>query len=334
MRFWALLGLLWACQRQPRPERLSLYCSAQPEWCEELRKSFQAETGIRVSMIRKSSGEAYAQLWAERRSPKADVWWGGTGDGHVQAAEAGLLEPYQSPRLPELFPWAQDPAGGHRTTGIYSGVLGFGWNQQWLEKQGNAPPPIWADLADSRIRGELQIANPNSSGTAYTALITWVTLLGEDRAFEYLRALHPNVNQYTKSGAAPIRAAARGETGVGVVFLHDAATEKRAGFPIEYIAPAEGTGYEVGCVSLVRGARHPRAARKFIDWALSPDAQALGAQVNALQVPSNRYAPLPPGAPNLEAIKLLPIDFGRFGKKTERARLLQRWGNEVQNAAR
>ena len=37
---------------------------------------------------------------------------------------------------------------------------------------------------------------------------TLVQLMGEDKAFEYLKALHKNVNHYTKSGGAPARAAA------------------------------------------------------------------------------------------------------------------------------
>ena len=68
------------------------------------------------------------------------------------------------------------------------------------------------------------MANPNSSGTAYTALATFVQMMGEDQAFDYLQKLHANINQYTKSGSAPIKAAAQGETVVGIVFQHDAVT--------------------------------------------------------------------------------------------------------------
>ena len=60
--------------------------------------------------------------------------------------------------------------------------------------------------------GEIQMANANSSGTAYTALATFVRMMGEDKAFDYLKQLHTNINQYTKSGSAPIKAATQGET--------------------------------------------------------------------------------------------------------------------------
>ena len=65
-----------------------------------------------------------------------------------------------------------------------------------------------------------------------------VQLMGEDKAFDYLKALHANINQYTKSGSAPIKAVARGETMVGIVFMHDAVAEALAGFPVVRCRPA------------------------------------------------------------------------------------------------
>lgn len=335
----ALLFVQLSCRpahERPKKKKLTFYCSAQIEWCQVMANEFQAKTGIHVSMTRKSSGETYAQIWAERRNPKGDVWWGGTGDGHIQAAEANLTEPYRSPKLAELHPWAVDLAGdgSYRATGIYLGVLGFGFNSEWRAKKNISAPATWADLIDPIYRGEIQLANPASSGTAYTMLATIVQLYGEEGGFDYLKKLHANVNQYTKSGAAPISAAARGETGVGIVFLHDAVTQKQAGFPIEVVAPSEGTGYEIGGMSLIRGARHPENAKLFFDWALSVEAQELGAVAKTYQTPSNKIAKAPPGAPRLEDVKLIRFDYSKFGKKAERTRLLERFESEVRQRAR
>jgi iron(III) transport system substrate-binding protein len=264
------------------------------------------------------------------------VWWAGTGDAHLEAAEAGLLESYASPRLDELAQWARDPEGKglHHTTGIYMGALGFGVNKEWLAKSELPLPTRWADLLEAKYKGEIQMANPNSSGTAYTVLSTLVQLFGEDEAFAYLKRLHTSVNQYTLSGAAPVRAAARGETGIGISFLHDAATEAAAGFPLELVAPAEGTGYEIGCVSIIRGARHLENAKRWVDWALSAEAEELGALAHAYQTPSNTKAARPPGAPDIDRIKLIDFDQRRFGSKLERSRLLSRWEAEVSSLPR
>jgi iron(III) transport system substrate-binding protein len=68
--------------------------------------AFERETGIKVAMTRKSSGETYAQVKAEAANPRGDIWWGGTGDPHLQAAEEDLTQEYKSPKLPELNDWA------------------------------------------------------------------------------------------------------------------------------------------------------------------------------------------------------------------------------------
>jgi iron(III) transport system substrate-binding protein len=76
---------------------------------------------------------------------------------------------------------------------------------------------------------------------------------GEDQAFDYLKQLNANISQYTKSGIAPARNAARGETAIGIGFLHDYSLEKEQGAPLELISPCEGTGYEIGGISILKG---------------------------------------------------------------------------------
>ena len=71
-------------------EKLTLYCSAQEDWCQLMARSFEDATGVDVDMTRKSSGETFAQIKAEEVNPRGDVWWGGTDDPHLQAAEKGL----------------------------------------------------------------------------------------------------------------------------------------------------------------------------------------------------------------------------------------------------
>lgn len=68
--------------------------------------TFERATGIRVAMTRRSSGETLTQIRAERANPRGDVWWGGSGDPHLQAAEEGLTEEYRSPNLALLHPWS------------------------------------------------------------------------------------------------------------------------------------------------------------------------------------------------------------------------------------
>jgi len=312
-------------------DKLTLYCSTEEDWCQVMARGFEEATGIDVNMTRKSSGETFAQLKAESSNPKGDVWWGGTGDPHLQAAEEGLSAAYVSPMRGELHDWAirQADSAGDKTIGIYSGALGFGYNSELLEANNLPVPACWKDLLKPEYKGHVQMANPNSSGTAYTTLATIVQLFGEDEGFEFMKGLHANINQYTKSGSAPIKAAGRGENTIGIVFLHDAVKQAASGFPVVPVAPCEGTGYEIGSMSLIEGARNSESAQKFYDWALSAEVQSEAWKVKSFQVPSNVAAETSPDAPDLSSIKLIDYDFKKYGSSDERKRLLQKWDEEV-----
>jgi iron(III) transport system substrate-binding protein len=288
-------------------------------------------TGTKVNMSLKGSGESLAQLIAEKDNPKTDVWFGGTGDPHLQAAEQGLSLEYKSPSLSQLHPWAQQQAqqSGFKTVGIYSGPLGFGYNTELLAKKKMAVPKTWADLLKPEYKGDIQVANPASSGTAYTMIATLVQLMGEDKAFDYLKGLHKNVSTYTRSGTGPIKAAARGETAISISFVHDGPGEKMQGFPIETITPTDGTGAEIGSMSLIKGARNQEAAKKFYEWALTPAAQEMGAAAKQFQLPSNKGTKLHPSIPDFKKIKFINYDYAKYGASSERRRLITRWEKEV-----
>jgi iron(III) transport system substrate-binding protein len=310
---------------------LVVYCAVQEEWCRPMVAAFERKTGIKVAMTRKSSGEIYAQVKAEASNPRGDIWWGGTGDPHLQAAEEGLSVEYRSPMLKELLPWAvkQAEQSKYRTVGVYAGVLGYGYNTELLARKKLPEPKCWSDLLSDKYKDDVQVADPNSSGTAYTLLATIVQLQGEDKGFEFLKRLHKNINQYTKSGAAPAKAAASGETLIGITFLHDLVTMAVGGAPLKTVAPCEGTGYEVGSMTIIKGGKNPEQAKAWYDWALTPEAQSIGAEAKAFQMPSNKSAKIPPQAPRLEQIKVIDYDFGKYGSSAERKRLLSKWDKEV-----
>lgn len=331
------LNLIWASgavalmASAASAAELNLICSADVVICETLTRAFESGHDIDLNMVRLSSGEAYAKIRAEGRNPQTDIWWGGTGDPHLQAAQDGLTAEYKSPMLEQLQPWAvkQAEASGYKTVGVYSGALGWGYNTEIFDEKGLKAPLCWADLLDPGLKGEIQVADPNSSGTAYTALATLVQLMGEDEAFDYLKKLDANVSQYTKSGSAPVKAAARGETGLGIVFMHDAVTMAEEGFPIEVVAPCEGTGYEIGSMSIIEGAQNADEARVFYDWVLTPEAQGLMPEAGSYQLPSNVNSPVPEAAPKFDEIKLIDYDFAEYGSPDRRGALLERWGKDV-----
>ncbi|WP_435930368.1 ABC transporter substrate-binding protein [Dryocola sp. BD613] len=312
--------------------RLVVYCSATNEMCETEVKAFSEKYDVKTSFIRNGSGSTLAKVDAEKRNPQADVWYGGTLDPQSQAGEMDLLTPYKSANLEQIMPQFRDPAKrkGNYSSAVYVGILGFGVNTQRLKEKNLPVPKCWKDLTNPVYKGEIQIADPQSSGTAYTALATFAQLWGEDQAFDYLKKLNGNVSQYTKSGIAPARNAARGETAIGIGFLHDYSLEKENGAPLELISPCEGTGYEIGGVSILKGARNLDNAKLFVDWVLSKEAQELSwKKGKSYQILTNTTAETSPLSLKLDDLKLINYDMDKYGATDMRKALIGKWVNDV-----
>ena len=312
--------------------RLVVYCSAQNTMCEQEVLAFEQKHKIKTNSIRGSTGSIFARIEAEKANPQGDVWYGGTLDPHSQAGEMGLLEAYKSPNLQYIPDALKDPAKvkGNYSSAIYLGILGFGVNTERLQKLNLPVPKCWKDLTDPKYKNEIQAADPQSSGTAYTQIATFVQLWGEEEAFKFLKELNKNVSQYTKSGNTATRNTARGEAAIGIGFLHEHSIEKEKGAPVELIVPCEGTGYEIGGVSIIKGARNPENAKLFVDWALSKEAQELSWKKGEThQILTNSEAELSPYSLDFKSVNLINYDFDKYGASDLRKRLIKRWVDEV-----
>ncbi len=327
----ALLGCV-AAGHAGAAGRLNLYC-AYPDAavCRGLANGFGSGHDVKVSVVQKPTGELLAQVRAEAGNQKADVWWGGPTDSFLLAAEEGLLEEYRSPKLGELHEWAtrQTAPSGYKTVGVYGALLVLGYNTELLQKKKLAAPQCWRDLLKPEFKGEIQLSNPQSSGTAYMALATLVQTFGEEAAFAFLKSLHPSVSTYQRSGAGPLKAVARGEATVGLAVLHGVLTEAANGFPVGMAPPCEGASHEVGSMAIIKGARNLPNAKLFYDWALSKPAQELPASLKQYALPAARAAAVSPAIPDTSKVKVVSYDYVRFGSAAERKRLLGRWEREI-----
>ncbi len=328
----ALLALPALAQAQ-----LNMYCSSpNTAWCQGMAVGFEKATGTKVSVVQKATGEMLAQIKAEKANPKGDIWWAGPADSYLQAADEGLLEEYRSPNVAQLYDWAQriTDVSKHRVAGVYGGILSLGYNTEIGDKRKLPVPKCWKDLTNPALKGEVMLGNPSSSGTAYLMLASLVQVMGEDEAFRYLVELNRNVTSYARSGIGPMTAVTRGEVYLGSTVLHGVINEIVRGFPVLPILPCEGVGYEVGSMAIIKGARNLDAAKKFYDWALTPEAQKIGLEVKEFAIPTNRAVPLPPQVPKLTDMKVIDYDFAKYGASDTRKRLLERWEKEVNNAPR
>ena len=309
---------------------LNLLCTPQVQWCEGMKAEFEkANPEITVNFVRMSSGEALTRLRNEKDNPQFDIWWGGPIDSFVAAKQEELLEAYDSPNLanildPDLM---KDP--DNFWAGIYVGSLGFATNKDWLAEHPEASAPTsWDDLLKPEFAGQLMVAHPSSSGTSYTAMCTVLQLKGEEEGWAYIKDYAAQVLQFTKSGAAPAKFVGQGEAAVAIVFSHDIVAEIENGSPLELTFPAEGTGYEIGGMGIIKGAAHLDAAQKWFDWALLPATQELGPTYAAYQAPTVKDAQA--SRPELLTVKLIDYDFDYCG--TNKTAFVDRFINEIANA--
>jgi iron(III) transport system substrate-binding protein len=273
-----------------------------------------------------AAGDLQTRITAEKASPKADIFIGGSSEFHDPLGKAGLLENYVSPAAAQLKPEFKDAAGFW--TGWYTGIFGFIANTDRLTKEvGGKVPATWDDLLDPSWKGKLILPDPVKTGGGYIFIATQIFRFNkdEDKAMAYMKTLHGNIADYIGTSPGAIGAVSQGQYVGCPNCAHDILTEKAKNPGVTLAVPAN-TGFEVGGVSIVKGAHNLPLAKAFVDWVLTPEAGALNVKL------SNRGStlasvPPAPGAPTLASVTL--VNYDRQWATDNKARLLTKWQQTV-----
>ena len=301
---------------------LHLYTAYDADQAQVYIEAFEAShPDISVEWVRLSSGQVLARIRAEAANPQASLWFGGSNTSHIAAAQDGLLAPNKESIAWQFMPSQfKDPNG--MWVGLYVGYIGFVSNTEFLAKAGVEAPTSWQDLLKPEFKGEIALAYPFSSGTAYTTLAGMLTAIGSSAVgFDadddaYVAAFDKQVHHYNESGSACITQVGQGEAGVGVAFSHDIVKKGIAkGYPVVMSFPKEGTSYEIGGMALIKGGPEPELAKVFYDWALSKEAQDLYKQF--FRLPLNPEAELAEGSVTATDVNVLPIDLLWYGNNKD-----------------
>jgi len=304
---------------------LHLYEAFDTEEAQVYIEAFEAETGIEVEWVRMSSGEVLARVEAEGSNPQASVWHAGSNTSHINASSKGLLAPYRPNTDFPLQP--QFHAEDWTWTGFYTGAIGFISNKDFLKKKGVKAPTSWKDLLNPAFARNVAMAYPYTSGTAYTTYATLVQMLGEKETLDWWEKFdRQSIFQYTKSGTGCIPMTGLGEVAVGIAFSHDIVAKGiNQGYPVMMSFPEEGTGFEVGGLSMIKGGPEPELGKQFIDWCFTVKAQNLFQQFSRL--PVNPKATVAPGAVTLDQVKL--IDYDAIWAGNNKDRLIAAWRDRI-----
>jgi len=225
---------------------LTVYTAVEAEdltrYAEEFNKS---HPDININWVRDSTGIITAKLLAEKDNPQADVIWGLAATSLLLMKSEDMLEPYAPKGVEELDPKFVDKSSPPTWTGMDAWVASVCYNTVEAEKAGLTPPTSWKDLTKPEYEGHVIMPNPNSSGTGFLDVSSWLQMFGEEEGWAYMDALHTNIARYTHSGSKPCKLAAAGEIPIGVSFAFRGAKSKADGAPLEIIVPSEGVGWDM-----------------------------------------------------------------------------------------
>lgn len=250
--------------------KLTVYTAVEPELIPRYLKDFTAKNpDIAITWVRDSAGPIGARLLAEKDAPRADVIFGVALSSILPLAEYDLLEPYRPKGIENLSPGMFDTGTPPLWVGINSWGSAICVNTRELEKKGLPEPRSWKDLTAPQYKGAIATASPVTSSTMYMNVSSWLQTMGEDDAWDYMKALHENIRMYTHSGCKPAQMAAQGEVPIGLASAACAQPYIERKAPLKLIVPTEGTGWDLEVSALVKGGKNVEAAQKLLDFCTS-----------------------------------------------------------------
>ena len=259
---------------------ITVYTALEDEQVSDyLAKFNETYPDITVNVVRESTGIITAKLIAEKDNPQADLVWGTAASSMMVLDDMGALEPYEPEGCDRILPQFKSDKEVPTWVGIDAWETAFVVNTEELKKLGMEPEEIksYEDLLDPRLKGQIVMSNPNSSGTGFLTVSAILQLKGKDSeaGWDYLDQLHENIAQYVHSGSKPAKMAASGECAVGISFGYAGISQRDKGAPVEVIFPEEGSGWDLEANALMKKEEINPAAYTFLDWAISDEAMDL-----------------------------------------------------------
>ena len=255
---------------------LTVYTAVEAEDLKRYAETFnKAHPDIKIKWVRDSTGIVTAKLLAEKDNPQADIVWGLAATSLLLLKSEGMLEPYAPKGVEKLDPKFVDKSNPPTWTGMDAWVASVCFNTVEAGKHGLTPPKTWKDLTKPMYKGHVIMPNPNSSGTGFLDVSSWLQMFGEEGGWAYMDGLHENIARYTHSGSKPCKLAAAGEIPIGVSFAFRGAKSKAKGAPLEIIVPDEGVGWDMEATAIVAGTEKLDAAKKLADWSVTQEANEM-----------------------------------------------------------
>jgi len=310
---WASCALAVGCWSDS-PDVVVVYTALDEEFSSTILDDFHRETSVEAwpkfdSEATKTVGLANA-LMAQGDHPSADVFWNNEILNTLRLRDAGLLAAYDSPAgraYPAMFQ-AQD----HTWFGFAARARVLLVNTEMVDE--SQRPRSIHDLADPRWQGKVGLAKP-LFGTTATHAACLFAAWGDDEARAYFMSLKQNDVQILASNKQVAVAVAAGQLAFGLTDTDDAIIEVEQGFPVEIVYPDRGEG-ELGTLfipnslAVMKNAPHPEAARKLVDFLLSPAVEGALARGRSAQIPLQPGVTVDVRVETPATVHPMDVDFG------------------------
>jgi iron(III) transport system substrate-binding protein len=320
-----------ACRKDDRAT-LTIYSPHGRDLLTLVETTFEsANPSVDVRWLDMGSQEVYDRIRSEKANPQADVWFGGPNTIFARGVRDGLLEAYRpswAGSIPE-----ESRGAGDLYFGVYRTPAAILYNREAV-----APadaPREWDDMLDPRFAKKVLIRDPMASGTM-RAIWGWILAKSvaetgsPDRGFEWLRRLDAQTKEYVVQSTLLCEKIVRREGLVTMWDLPDILLEAEKTDALAWVFPESGTPVIDDAVALVKGAKHPEAAKQLIEWLGTPEAQRLAAE-RTFRLPARTDLPpetLPGWARETEA-KLRPAKIDWDLVEREGPGWMARWDREI-----
>ena len=287
------LGLLAASScRSDKRTPLVLYSPHGRDLLTLLEKAYEkAHPEVDVRWLDMGSQEVYDRVRSEKANPQGDVWFGGPDTIFARGAREGLLQPFRPSWAGSIPEEARHPQqlyfGAYRTPAVIvynAAAVGAA-----------DAPKDWDDLLDPRWKDKVIIRYPLASGTM-RAIFGFILARSIERSgstaqgFDWLRRLDGQTKSYEMNASVLVQRIARREGLVTMWDLPDVLLEMKHSRDLAYVFPPSGTPVIDDAIGLVQSARHPEAAKAFIEWVGSVEAQKIAA-AEAYRLPARTDIP-------------------------------------------
>ena len=236
---------------------------------------------VKTNGIPAGTPVAYGRIVEWKGRPEADIFWGGESALFEKLAEQKLLARLELPKAvmdaipasigtPKPIP-LKDPEGYWVGTALEP--YGLVYHPRVLRRLGVADLKDWDDLLNPKLKGNVAQCAPTRSSSSNATYEVMLQSRGEAAGWDWLKKLADNTGHFTARSRDVPNVVAKGEFAAGfAVPSYIAFEEKISGFDLKFVAP-KNAFVTPEPMAILAGARHPKAARAFVEFLLTEGGQ-------------------------------------------------------------